>query len=130
MEQNQIDQYQLYRETIPVLITTILSFVISLTPLWQLIIIAPFFGGLFCTTMKRGAFTGTAGVGFAWFVYMLMNPIHTLLNQFGALVLGQGMGWLVLLIIFLVGALIGFLGGSMGVGIRLLAFPPNRSLRD
>ncbi|MFW9780444.1 MAG: hypothetical protein ACFFE8_16505 [Candidatus Heimdallarchaeota archaeon] len=130
MKQNQIDQYQLYRETIPVLVTTVLSLMVSLTPLWQLTIIAALFGGLFCTTMKRGALTGTVGVGFAWFTYMLMNPIHTLLNQFGTLVIGQDMGWLVLLIIFLVGSLFGFLGGSLGAGIRMLAFPPNRSLID
>lgn len=128
MEAIQLDEYQLYREMAPVILTATLAFLFALTPLWQLTVVAALIGGFFCTTMKRGAFTGIIGVGSAWFLYVLMTPIHMLLNQFGALVLGsQGMGWLVLLIIFLVGGLFGFLGGSMGAGIRLLAFPPSSS---
>ena len=96
-----------------------------LTPYWQLTFLAAFIGGLICSEMKWGAISGMVGILSAWGVSMgienATNNTMVLLDQIGDLIMGDvGLSGMFILIILLVGAVIGVLGGSIGSGMRIL----------
>ncbi|MFX0205227.1 MAG: hypothetical protein ACFFDT_04525 [Candidatus Hodarchaeota archaeon] len=107
-----------------IIVTCALELIFLIIPLWFLTLLAAIIGGIFCIEMKWGAFSGLIGISFAWFIYFLLNPITKLADQLGSLIIGSsGMGGLILLFIFLIGGVLGFLGGSIGSGIRMLILP-------
>ncbi|MHA1977725.1 MAG: hypothetical protein ACW98F_08545 [Candidatus Hodarchaeales archaeon] len=93
---------------------------------WSLTLFAATIGGIICTNMKWGAITGVLGVVFAWvmsFVFSI-NDIVLQADQLGRLIIGaNGAGGIIVLLIFIIGALFGFLGGTFGSGIRMMVFP-------
>ena len=93
-------------------------------PFWPLTFLAAIIGGLFCVEMKWGALTGTIGVLLAWGMSYIfsMNNVFLQVDQVGRLII-DGAGGIIVLLIFFIGALFGFLGGSIGSGIRMLVFP-------
>ncbi len=95
---------------------------------WPLTIVPAIIGGFFCIEMKWGALSGTFGVLLAWMLSFLfsMNDITLQVDQLGRLLINSnGAGGVIVLLIFIVGALFGFLGGSIGSGIRMLALSEN-----
>jgi hypothetical protein len=101
------------------------ALVFTFTPLWELALAAGFIGGIFCRKMKAGALAGLCGVALGWLVYMflrfLTNNTYALLNQIGDILFGAfGLGWVLVLLVALIGALFGTLGGSIGSGARIL----------
>ncbi len=118
-----LEQFNKFSPILAVLICFILDLIFTMTPYWPLTLIAAIIGGIFCAEMKWGALTGMIGVILAWLVnlFFSMNDIALQTDQLGKLIIGSaGAGGIILGIIFLVGALLGFLGGSIGSGIRML----------
>lgn len=96
----------------------------TLTPIWQLGLIAGFAGGFLVLKMKWGTLGGL-GVAVAWLVYALFQIGTTqawlVLDQVGGAIVGSGgFGGVVLLWIILLGGLLGALGGAIGSGVRIL----------
>ncbi|MFX0052975.1 MAG: hypothetical protein ACFE8U_16990 [Candidatus Hermodarchaeota archaeon] len=107
-----------------IIVTCALELIFLMVPLWPLTLLAAIIGGNFCMEMKWGAFSGLIGIYFAWFIYFLLNPITKLADQLGSLIIGSsGMGGPILLFIFLIGGVLGLLGGSIGSGIRMIILP-------
>lgn len=121
-----LEQFNKFAPILAVLVCFFLNLVFIMVPFWPLTIVAAIIGGSFCVEMKWGALTGTIGVLLAWGIsyLMAMNDIALQADQLGRLIIGSaGAGGIIVIIIFLVGALFGFLGGSIGSGIRMLVFP-------
>ena len=117
-----LDKYSFY---FSILVSFIISGLFTLTPLWQLTIIAGIFGGFLCLKMKHGALGSMIGVVLSWGIYILVkiigNNTNVLFDQLGTLIIGStGLGFLFILIVLIVGAIFGFLGGAIGSGIRIL----------
>jgi hypothetical protein len=110
-----------------IFIAVVLASLLSLIPVWQLVIIAGIAAGVLNRSMKRGTLSGAAGVLIFWAIYMVHGMItkntYTLLDQFGALIIGPGFGWLLVLLILLLGTLFGALGGAIGSGTMILIKP-------
>jgi hypothetical protein len=110
-----LEQFNKNSSFLSVLVCFLLDLLFIMLSYWPLTILAAIIGGLFCTEMKWGSLAGTLGILLAWF---------TTYDQLGRLIIGSsGAGGILVFIIFLVGALMGFLGGSIGSGIRMLTFP-------
>ncbi|MFW9995338.1 MAG: hypothetical protein ACFFD4_25095 [Candidatus Odinarchaeota archaeon] len=130
MDVKQLDEYARYSPLLAAMVSFMLALIVAMTPFWQLTLVVAIIGGIFCTEMKWGAVSGTIGVFLAWLVYLLMNPVFELADQLGKIIIGSsGSGWIVLLIILIVGAVFGFLGGSIGSGIRMVVLPANNNER-
>ena len=96
----------------------ILSALLSLIPIWQLIFLAGFVGGLINRRIIFGAISGAVGVGGFWILYIIdglfFQGLYNLFDIFGSIILGSGFGWLTLLIIIIMGLIFGLLGGTLG----------------
>ena len=107
-----------------ILTAGILAGLFSLIPLWHLIIIPGIIAGNFHLDRKKGAKSGAIGVLIAWIIYIFIHIIfinaYLLLDQFGALLISSGFGWLILIIILLMGIVFGALGGALGSEARIL----------
>lgn len=107
-----------------ILVGIIAAFLLCFVPFWYLVIIAGILSGLFNRTMTKGIISGLIAVTIGWLIYMIIgiiiNNTYMLLNQFSALIIGDGFGWLMFLLILLIGALFGALGGAVGSGIMIL----------
>ncbi len=108
-----------------VVIGLALAFGFAYTPVWMLAIIAALFSGFFYKKMWHGCLIGLASVGVAWSVYALIalstTRVSILMDQLGQVIIGStNIGWVLVLIVALVGCILGALGGSMGSGIRKL----------
>ncbi|MFW9875765.1 MAG: hypothetical protein ACFFG0_21895 [Candidatus Thorarchaeota archaeon] len=110
-----------------IVVAIIFASLLSLIPIWQLIILAGIAAGIFNKTMKKGTLSGAAGVLIFWIIYTVHGIItkntYILLDQFGALIIGPGFGWLLLILILLLGTLFGALGGAIGSGAMILIKP-------
>ncbi|MFX0173938.1 MAG: hypothetical protein ACFE9L_18795 [Candidatus Hodarchaeota archaeon] len=107
-----------------IIVTCTLELIFLMIPFWPLTLFAAMIGGIFCIEMRWGAFSGIIGIWFAWLFYFLLNPVTQLAEQLGDLIFGSsGMGGPILLFIFLIGGVLGLLGGSIGSGIRMLILP-------
>ncbi|MFX1380295.1 MAG: hypothetical protein ACFFA4_14500 [Promethearchaeota archaeon] len=110
------------------IITTIITFILTYIPVWQLIIIPGIIGGLLNKTMRRGIYSGVLGVSIVWLFYMIYkmsaNDAYTNLDQFAGLIFGGlGYGWIIFILILLLGILFGALGGAIGSGVMILLRP-------
>ena len=121
-----LKQFNKLSPILATLVCFLLNLMVIMVPFWPLTLVAAIIGGLFCVEMKWGAITGTIGVLLAWGISYLIatNDIGLQVDQLGRLIIGSsGAGGIIVILIFLIGALFGFLGGSIGSGIRMLVFP-------
>ena len=121
-----LEQFNKLSPILATLVCFLLNLVVIMVPFWPLTLVAAIIGGFFCVEMKWGAITGTIGVLLAWGISYLIatNNIGLQVDQLGRLIIGSsGAGGIIVILIFLIGALFGFLGGSIGSGIRMLVFP-------
>jgi hypothetical protein len=109
------------------LISLCLASILSLIPVWQLIFIAGIAGGIINKKPKFGALSGALGVGLFWILYVIdgvfIKELYGLFDLIGELIIGSsGIGWLILLIIIIMGFLFGLLGGILGTSGTNLFF--------
>lgn len=120
--------YMKYQVLFAVAVSFIMALLFSLTPLWQLSLLAGAMGGFLVSKMKCGAFSGFVGTALAWGLYVIIevvsNQTHVLFDNLGGLIAGTaGLGFWLLLVVILVGGLLGMLGGIIGAGIHILVNP-------
>ncbi len=122
-----------YGDYLPVLISFIVAFLIANTTYWQLVILAGIIGGLSTTELKRGTLSCLIGVGFAWFLYVMIKilttPVVTMFNQVAAAIMemflgmdstGEGIGAIIIVVVVFIGCFFGALGGYLGINIRIV----------
>lgn len=109
---------------ISIIIVLNLAMILTLIPIWQLIIIPGIIAGLFNKSLKYSVLSGFIGVTLSWGIYILMGLItrnvYIFFDQLGMLIFGEGFGWVFLLIIILLAALFGVVGGGVGNGFMNL----------
>lgn len=111
---------------------------LTLIPVWHLIIIPGIIAGIMNKSMKHGILAASTGVLTCWLVYVLFGMAtrntYTILNQIGALLFGSGSGWIFVLLILLIGAIFGLLGAVIGnIGLVLVnryVLSENRKLKS
>ena len=103
---------------IGIIIAFIIASVITMFPVWQLIIIPGIIVGLLNKNLRSAALSGGIGTLLAWSYYMIwgliLNNVYVIFDQFGAIIIGIGYGWLLVTIVFLMGFVFGVLGGALG----------------
>ena len=114
-----------YSPYFAIFLTFILSLLFTLIPFWQLTFVAAIFGGFLCTKMKCGALSAMIGIIVSWGIYIIIENIRNntiiLFDQLGVLIIGStGLGFWLIVIVLIIGAIIGLLGGIIGSGIRIL----------
>ncbi|MBD3352484.1 MAG: hypothetical protein GF364_13430 [Candidatus Lokiarchaeota archaeon] len=105
-----------------VIISFTFSFVLSILPVWQLVIISAIVGGFFLKDAKIGGLASLIGVVSSWAMYLIINiltgSVWILVDQIGALLIGNsGYGFVVVIMILLIGGILGFLGGYIGTAL-------------
>jgi hypothetical protein len=103
-------------------VSFIIASIISLIPVWQLIIIPGVIVGALNKTLKKASFTSGIGTLLAWSLYtisgLVIKNTYLIFDQFGALIIGSGYGWVFMLIILLMGLAFGIIGGALGYFIK------------
>jgi len=109
---------------ISLIVVLCLTMLLTLIPVWQLVIIPGIIAGILNKSLKFGVLSGGIGVTLSWGIYVLVGVItrnvYIMLDQFGALILGGGFGWLILLLIILLAGTFGVIGGGIGNGFKTL----------
>ncbi|RDE12290.1 MAG: hypothetical protein C4K47_08380 [Candidatus Thorarchaeota archaeon] len=100
------------------IIVVVLAIALELSGAWITMIIAGVFGGLFTRKTSRAFLAGFLGVGLGWglllFYLSLTAEAMAIANIFIGLLGLSGMGWLVIVVSVLIGALLGGFGGLLG----------------
>ena len=117
-----------YSSYFAILLTFILSMLFTLIPFWPLAFVAAICGGFLCRETKCGALSAMIGIIISWGFYIIIevirNSTNILFDELGKLITGSsGFGFWLILIMLIVGAFIGILGGTIGSGIRILIEP-------
>ena len=109
---------------ISVIVVICLTMLLTLIPIWQLIIIPGIIAGIFNKSLKRGVLGGFLGVTFSWGLYVLVGMftrnVYSMLDQLGGLIFGEGFGWVFITLILLLAAIFGAIGGGIGNGLMAL----------
>lgn len=107
-----------------ILVAGLLAWALSYAMIWQLVIIAGLAGGILNTSFRRGSLSGTIGIGLSWLGMMIYDLVasntYILLEQFGGLLGLDGMGYIIFIVILLIGIVFGALGGAIGGSLRVL----------
>lgn len=105
-----------------ILFAVVIAGIVSLIPIWQLVVLAGVFGGNFHNKIKQGVKSGAAGVIIYWGIFITCKLItinaYLMLDQFASLL--SIYGWIILIFIILMGAVLGALGGAIGSEVRIL----------
>ena len=106
------------------LVSFCLASLFSTIPVWQLIIIPGIIAGLLNKSLKRAILAGGIGILIAWSLITIsgitVKNLYLIFDQFGALIIGPGFGWLIILIILLMGLIFGILGGMIGYYSKII----------
>ena len=106
---------------ISVIVVSCLTMLLTLIPVWQLVIIPGIIAGMLNKSLKRGVLSGFSGVSLSWGIYVIVGlftrNVYLLLDQFGELIFGAGSGWIFLILIILLAAIFGAIGGGIGNGL-------------
>ena len=115
-------------------VSFIIASIISLIPVWQLIIIPGVIVGALSKTLKKASFTSGIGTLMAWSLYtvsgLALKNTYLIFDQFGALIIGFGYGWVFVLIILLMGLAFGIIGGALGYFIRMVYNDYNQAKKE
>ena len=100
---------------------------LTLIPVWQLVIIPGIIAGFFNKRLRYALLSGLAGVTLSWTLYMITalatRNTYAILDQIGTLMIGPGFGWLIVLIVLIIGILLGTFGGGLGYSLSILLKP-------
>jgi hypothetical protein len=103
---------------ISLLVVICLTAILTFIPVWQLIFIPGLIAGLLNKQLKKAVIAGTTGIFLYWLLYIIdgviFEKIYPLFDQFGALIIGESFGWLIILLILLFGAIFGLFGSFIG----------------
>lgn len=103
---------------ISILVVICCTAILTLIPIWQLIIIPGIVAGILNSKLRKAVLSGTFGVFIYWLLYIIDGIIfenaYPLFDQFGGLILGTGYGWLIIFLILIFGLVFGLLGAFMG----------------
>ncbi|MHA1240899.1 MAG: hypothetical protein ACTSQU_08900 [Promethearchaeota archaeon] len=106
---------------ISVISVSCLSMLLTLIPVWQLVIIPGIIAGMLNKSLKRGILSGFCGVTLSWGIYVIVGlatrNVYLLLDQFGELIFGGDSGWIFLILVILLAAIFGAIGGGIGNGL-------------
>ncbi len=105
-----------------IMVSCVLELIFLMFPFWPLVFVATIIGtGFFCTELKWGALSGAISVLIAWSIYFLINPITKTFEILSSLIVGspEFIG-VIILAIFLIGAIFGVLGGIIGSAANIL----------
>jgi len=101
-----------------VLVLMVIALALQLSGAWVTMLIAGALGALLTRRHRTAFFAGFIGVAIAWtaiFVYLSLTTQALAIAEFFNGLLGRsGMGWLVIVISILLGALLGGFGGLLG----------------
>jgi len=120
---------------ISVIVVLCLTMLLTLIPVWQLVIIPGIIAGMLNKSLKRGILSGFSGVTLSWGIYVIVGVftrnVYLMLDQLGELIFGGGSGWIFLILIMLLAAIFGAIGGGIGNGLMavITAYrekPPSR----
>jgi len=104
-----------------------LTMLLTLIPVWQLIMIPGIVAGFFNKRLRYAVLSGLTGVTISWLIYMIsslaLRNTYAILEQIGELMVGSGFGWLIFLLILIIGLVTGALGGGIGYSISILLKP-------
>ena len=123
---------------ISIVVVLCLTMLLTLIPVWQLVIIPGIIAGMLNKSLKRGILSGFSGVILSWGIYILVGVftrnVYFLLDQFGELIFGGDSGWIFLILIILLAAIFGAIGGGIGNGLMAvikayLEIHPSRNLK-
>ncbi|MHA2205323.1 MAG: hypothetical protein ACXADL_06965 [Candidatus Thorarchaeota archaeon] len=100
------------------IIVIVLGIALELSGVWMTMIIAGTLGALFVRRHRHAFLAGFLGVAISWtvlFLVLTMTSQASVIAEFFIGLLGiTGLGWLVMVISILVGALLGAFGGLLG----------------
>ncbi len=106
---------------ISIIVVSCLTMLLTLIPVWQLVIIPGIIAGMLNKSLKRGILSGFCGVSLSWGIYVIVGLItrnvYFLLDQFGELIFGGDSGWIFLILVILLAAIFGAIGGGIGNGL-------------
>ena len=109
---------------ISIIVVSCLTMLLTLVPVWQLVIIPGIIAGMLNKSLKYGILSGFIGVTLSWGIYVLVGVItrnvYIFLDQIGALIFGEGFAGLLILLIILTAAIFGAMGGGIGNGFMTL----------
>ena len=109
---------------ITIILVICLTMLLTLIPIWQLIIIPGIVAGIFNKSLKYGVISGFLGVTFSWGLYIVVGMstrnVYFMLDQLGGLIFGEGFGWVFILLLLLLAAIFGAIGGGIGNVLRVL----------
>ncbi len=101
-----------------VLVITVIAMVLQMSGAWVTMLIAGALGALLTRRHRTAFFGGFISVAIAWtaiFVYLSLTTQAMAIAEFFIGLLGlSGLGWLVIVISILLGALLGGFGGLLG----------------
>ncbi|MGY5861529.1 MAG: hypothetical protein RTU09_04080 [Candidatus Thorarchaeota archaeon] len=104
-----------------VLVIAVIAIVLQLSGAWVTMILAGALGALLTRRHRTAFFAGFISVAIAWtaiFVYLTLTTQALAIAEFFIGLLGlSGLGWLVIVISILLGALLGGFGGLLGRSI-------------
>ena len=109
---------------ISIFVVTCLTMLLTLIPIWQLVIIPGIIAGIINKSLKHGVISGSLGVTISWGLYILVGEIsrnvYSMLDQLGGLIFGEGFGWAFIILILILAAFFGAFGGGIGNGLMTL----------
>ena len=95
-----------------------LTMLLTLIPIWQLVIISPILTGTLNQRMRYSIFAGINSILISWIIYitirLIFGNVYTMLDQLGSLIFEAGYAWIFLIIILLSGVIFGAFGGALG----------------
>ncbi len=101
-----------------VLVITVIAIILQFSGAWVTMLIVGALGALLTRRHRTAFFGGFIGVAIAWtviFVYLSLTTQAMAIAEFFIGLLGRsGLGWLVIVISVLLGALLGGFGGLLG----------------
>ncbi len=117
-----------------ILVVTVIAIALQLSGAWVTMLIAGALGALLARRHRTAFFAGFIGVAIAWsaiFVYLSLTAQTMAIAEFFIGLLGlSGLGWLVIVISVILGALLGGFGGLLGRSVVELVdelIPPETS---
>ena len=106
---------------ISIISVSCLTMLLTIIPVWQLVIIPGIIAGMLNKSLKRGILSGFCGVSLSWGIYVIVGlatrNVYLLLDQFGELIFGGDSGWIFLILVILLAAIFGAIGGGIGNGL-------------